>query len=82
MLTLLVALASGAVGYWLGRSEPPPRRRLSSSDSAPQEAPHDDKAVQRLIDKADTDPPHVVRMRFVHINDVYIMDNLSVAKRS
>lgn len=79
MLTLLVAVSSGALGYWLGRSEPP-RRRLSSSESpAPQEPPHDDKAVQRLIDKADTDPQDVVRMRFVHINDVYIMDNLCSA---
>lgn len=75
---LISAVTSGAFGYWLGR-----RRR--KQDEVPEGQgdpnrqrlqPHDEQALWMLQSKAESDSDDVVRMRFVHINDVYIMDNL------
>jgi len=79
---LIAAVSSGALGYWLGR-----RQSLSPGESDPsgddvvnretkQLQPHDEQALWVLRSKAESDSDDVVRMRFVHINDVYVMDNL------
>ncbi|CAK8991260.1 3'-cyclic-nucleotide 2'-phosphodiesterase/3'-nucleotidase [Durusdinium trenchii] len=70
---LATAVTSGAVGYWLGRRRRDPEPVTVESSKV---EPQDEQALWMLRSKAEGDSGEVVRMRFVHINDVYIMDNL------
>eukprot|EP00439_Symbiodinium_sp_Y106_P085940 s683_g30.t1 len=74
VLTAAVALGTGAVGFWLGRQSR--SQKVSARQAAPRTPRTEEEAIWTLRAKAEEDDEDAVRIRLVHINDVYIMDNL------
>ncbi|CAE7667416.1 unnamed protein product [Symbiodinium microadriaticum] len=75
VLTAAVALGAGAVGFWLGRQSRS-QKVFPARHTAGRTPRTEEEAIWTLRAKAEEDDEDAVRIRLVHINDVYIMDNL------
>eukprot|EP00931_Biecheleriopsis_adriatica_P064192 TRINITY_DN39015_c0_g1_i1.p1 TRINITY_DN39015_c0_g1~~TRINITY_DN39015_c0_g1_i1.p1 ORF type:complete len:924 (-),score=135.39 TRINITY_DN39015_c0_g1_i1:279-3050(-) len=83
--SLLLALVSGLTGYFIGRrrcenqdDNMTSERRVSSLSECEISPPEQERGLKvwQLRERVRQDPPEAVRIRFVHINDVYTLENL------